>query len=237
MMLRRFVCYLGLFLLSYPLFAAEYAGFRVKAYDPQQEHLNLYLKDENGQPFKTFERLTTWLTSKNEQLVFAMNAGMYQSNFEPVGLLVIQGKQLGKLNLRNAKGNFYWKPNGVFVVDETGAKIVESSDYFKLATKVQLATQSGPLLLQQGKIHPEFTPNAISRLIRNGVGIAGGQVYFVISTKPVNFYEFASFFKDELKCSDALYLDGVVSAIYAADTKFNNQTTPLGPLLGLTKKP
>lgn len=236
-MLRRLICLLSIFFVSCSSYAADYEGFIVKLYDPQQEQLDLYLKDENGQPFKTFSSLNMWLTAKHEKLLFAMNAGMYQSNFEPVGLLVSQGKQLGKLNLREAKGNFYWKPNGVFFVDEAGAKIVESSEYPKLSSKVQLATQSGPLLLQNGNMHPDFRPESISRLIRNGVGIAGEQVYFVISTKPVTFYEFASFFKDELKCTEALYLDGVVSAVYVAEAKLNNQTTPLGPLLALTKKP
>lgn len=236
-MLRRLICLLSILFFNCSLYAADYAGFIVKSYDPQQEQLGLYLKDEQGQPFKTFESLNTWLTTKHEKLLFAMNAGMYQSNFEPVGLLVSQGKQRGKLNLREAKGNFYWKPNGVFFVNEAGAQIVESSEYPKLASKVQLATQSGPLLVQHGNIHPEFKPEAISRLIRNGVGIAGDQVYFVISTKPVNFYEFARFFKDELKCTAALYLDGVVSAIYSAEAKLNSQTTALGPLLALTKKP
>lgn len=236
-MLCRLICLVLTLLLSSSLYATDYAGFTVKTYQPQQEQLGLYLKDENGQIFKTFARLDTWLNAKQETLIFAMNAGMYQSNFEPVGLLVIKGKQLAKLNLREAKGNFYWKPNGVFFVDDTGAQIVESSKYLKLADKVQFATQSGPLLLQQGKIHPEFKPDAISRLIRNGVGIAGNQVYLVMSTKPVNFYEFARFFKDELKCSDALYLDGVVSALYMQEPKLNTQTTPLGPMIGITRQP
>lgn len=235
--MRRLICLLSFLLFSSSLYATDYEGFIVRTYNPQQEQLSLYLKDENGQPFKTFERLNTWLNAKQEELLFAMNAGMYQSNFEPLGLLVIKGKQLSKLNLREAKGNFYWKPNGVFLVNETGAKIIESSEYPKFAEHVQLATQSGPLLVQNGNIHPEFKPEAISRLIRNGIGIAGEQVYLVISTQQVNFYEFARFFKEELKCTDALYLDGVVSAVYSAEAKLNSQTTALGPLLGLTKKP
>ncbi len=235
--MHHLICLLSLIFFSGSLYAAEYSGFMVKSYNPKREQLNLYLKDNNGQPFKTFERLNTWLSTQQEELLFAMNAGMYQNNFEPVGLLVIKGKQLGKLNLREAKGNFYWKPNGVFLVDDTGAQIVESSEYPKFAKQVQLATQSGPLLVQNGNIHPEFKPEAISRLIRNGIGVAGKQVYLVISTQPVNFYEFARFFKDELKCTDALYLDGVVSAVYSAETKINSQITFLGPLLGITKKP
>ena len=237
MIFQRLVCFILLLTLSFTTQAANYAGFTVREYQPTQEQLTLYLKDENGEPFKNFERLKTWLAAKNQQLIFAMNAGMYQTNFEPVGLLVLEGKPVGKLNLRDAQGNFYWKPNGVFFVNKTGAHIVESSAYPTLAQDVQLATQSGPLLLQNGQTHPKFTPTAISRLIRNGVGIAGDKVYFVISDKPVNFYEFARFFKDELQCTDALYLDGVDSAIYAEDLKINSQTTVLGPMLGITAKP
>jgi len=237
MIIQRLACLLLLLALSVTAQAANYAGFTVREYQPAQEQLALYLKNENGEPFKHFERLKTWLAAKNQQLLFAMNAGMYQTNFEPVGLLVLDGKQVGKLNLREAQGNFYWKPNGVFFVDESGAHIVESSEYPKLAKNAQLATQSGPLLLQNGQIHPKFTPTAISRLTRNGVGIAGDKVYFVISDKPVNFYEFASFFKDELKCTEALYLDGVVSAIYSEELKINSQTTLLGPMLGITARP
>lgn len=236
-MLQRLVCLVTLLAMSFSSYAADYKGFMVRAYQPAQEQLGLYLKNEQGEPFKNFERLNTWLAAKHQQLLFAMNAGMYQTNFEPLGLLVINGKQVGKLNLREAQGNFYWKPNGVFFIDDKGAQIVESSDYPKLAKNVQLATQSGPLLLQHSEIHPKFTPNAMSRLIRNGVGIAGDQVYFVISTEPVNFYEFASFFKDALKCTDALYLDGVVSASYTAEPNMNSQTTPLGPLLAITRQP
>lgn len=236
-MLQRLVCFFILLVLSSHTYATDYAGFIVRAYQPAQEQLGLYLKDDQGEPFKSFERLNTWLATKQQQLLFAMNAGMYQANFEPVGLLVIEGKEVGKLNLREAKGNFYWKPNGVFFIDDQGAQIVESSDYPQLAKSVKFATQSGPLLLHKGKLHPEFRPNAISRLIRNGIGIASDQVYLVISTKPVNFYEFASFFKDQLQCTDALYLDGVVSASYTTEPKTNSQTTPLGPMLAITKRP
>lgn len=236
-MLKYAYWLLLLLTLNFNAQASEYAGYLVRPYQPTQEQLGLYLKDEKGEPFKKFERLKDWLSAQNQTLVFAMNAGMYQRNFEPLGLLVIKGKELGKLNLREAQGNFYWKPNGVFYIDKTGAHISESTIYVQHATDVQLATQSGPLLLQAGQIHPQFTPNAISRLIRNGVGIAGDQVYFVISTKPVNFYEFASFFKDELKCSDALYLDGVVSAIYDAVSNTNSQNTLLGPIFGFSTQP
>lgn len=133
MIFQHLVCFILLLTLSFTTQAANYAGFTVREYQPTQEQLTLYLKDKNGEPFKNFERLKTWLAAKKQQLIFAMNAGMYQTNFEPVGLLVLEGKPVGKLNLRDAQGNFYWKPNGVFFVNKTGAYIVESSAYSTLA--------------------------------------------------------------------------------------------------------
>lgn len=123
---------------------------------------------------------------------------------------------LQPLNVDEGEGNFFLKPNGVFAMTASGAAVIETSAYSKLASMVKLATQSGPLLLHGGQINAAFKPGSVSRLRRNGVCVRSpGKVAFVITDGPVNLYEFAAFFRDALACQDAQYLDGAVSALSA----------------------
>jgi uncharacterized protein YigE (DUF2233 family) len=199
------------------------------------ERIELFLRDDAGVTFKRFDRLKSWLASRNERLRFAMNAGMFQPDLSPVGLLVQDGRQVAPLNLSDGDGNFFLKPNGVFLISESGARIVESSEYPALARGVRLATQSGPLLVRHGVIHPAFNAASTSRLLRNGVGVSGDTIMFVISEQPVSFYEMATYFRDELHCPDALYLDGVVSSLYSADLQRNDSGVDLGPIVGVVQ--
>ncbi|MBX7207342.1 MAG: phosphodiester glycosidase family protein [Verrucomicrobiaceae bacterium] len=207
--------------------------------DVGQEHVILFHRDDTGAPFKRFDRINDWLNPRGERLVFAMNAGMYHGDFSPVGLFVANGKELAPLNLADGYGNFFMKPNGVFAITDKGARIIESSEYSKLREreKVLLATQSGPLLLRGGKIHPAFNAESKSRLRRNGVGLpSGGIAIFAISDEPVTFFEFATLFRDKLHCPDALFLDGTVSSLYAAPLKRNDFRMELGPMIGVVEK-
>jgi uncharacterized protein YigE (DUF2233 family) len=199
------------------------------------DRLQLFLKDDSGAPFTSFLRLGQALTTRGEQLTFAMNAGMYREDYTPVGLLVSEGRQLHRLNLATGFGNFYMKPNGVFVLTASGARIVESSEYRSLPDPAMLATQSGPLLVQDGRINSALNPQGTSRLIRNGVGvISATHVVFAISEDPVSFYEFAQLFRDGLKCADALYLDGNVSSVYVKSLGRDDERVPIGPIIGVT---
>ena len=210
----------------------RYAVMRV---DTRSEDLRLFLRDEHGEPFHRLKRLDAWLKAQGKQLRFAMNAGMYEPDYAPVGLFVADGQELAPLNLAEGEGNFYLKPNGVFLLGKAGPKVIESSLYPAQASGVRLATQSGPLLLRQGAIHPRFDPGSKSRQIRNGVGVDGDIAYFVISEEPVTFYEFAVYFRDTLKCSDALYLDGAISSLYAPGLRRRASGTKLGPMIGVVE--
>lgn len=207
--------------------------FTTISVNTDKDKLVLFYGDESGKPFKRFDRLAAWLAGRKQTLRFAMNAGMYHADFAPVGLLVIDGKELAPLNLDGGAGNFFLKPNGVFLVGKAGPRIVESSEYPALAAGVQLATQSGPLLLRNGKIHSRFNPEGTSRHIRNGIGTAGNKVYLVISEEPVNLYDFAAYFRDTLGCRDALYLDGSVSTLFQPAQNRTGQASDLGPMIGV----
>ncbi|HVF18149.1 MAG TPA: phosphodiester glycosidase family protein, partial [Steroidobacteraceae bacterium] len=141
------------------LFAAECAPFgyqnisaTVCRIDTREERLRLFHTDEKGRPLKYFSGVNRLLKASNERLAFAMNAGMYHSDFSAVGLLVMDGKQVQPLNLETADGNFFLKPNGVFLVSDRGASVIESSRYPSLNENVSIATQSGPMLLLDGAL-------------------------------------------------------------------------------------
>ncbi|MBS0212485.1 MAG: phosphodiester glycosidase family protein [Proteobacteria bacterium] len=212
--------------------AATYTFVRV---DTRAQHLQLFLYDEHGQPFHRFDRLASWLAERGQHLRFAMNAGMFEPDFSPVGLFVADGKKIKPLNLADGRGNFYLKPNGVFFIGDGDPRIVASSRYLALDHDVRLATQSGPLLLEHGAIHPGFDPDSHSLRIRNGVGVDGPIVWFVISDQPVTFFEFARYFRDVLHCTDALYLDGNLSVLYDPAQGRDDAREPLGPIIGVVE--
>lgn len=202
----------------------------------RKEKLQLFHRDEAGQPFKRFDRLQHWLEPRGQKLVFAMNAGMFHPDFSAVGLYVAGGKQLTPLNTTNGNGNFFLKPNGVFLVTEQGAMIVETSEYPALRERPLLATQSGPLLVQKGKLHPAFKPASENRLVRNGVGVPSRDLaIFAISEAPINFHDFATLFRDTLHCPDALFLDGVISSLHATKLQRSDARVDLGPIIAVTE--
>lgn len=221
-----------------PVTAVTYAGkrFTVCQVDLTRHKLELFWRDERKQPFRTFAALDQWLAGRGRRLIFATNAGMFRPDLSPVGLYVEHGQELCPLNLRRGTSNFCLHPNGVFCLTRTGAAVVVSSEYARLRPTVVAATQSGPMLVIKGRLHPSFRASSQSRLIRNGVGVISPQrVVFAIAEDPVNFHEFATFFRDGLGCANALYLDGSVSSIYSTVLNRNDCHAELGPMLAVTE--
>jgi uncharacterized protein YigE (DUF2233 family) len=198
-----------------------YAGhsFTIATVDLGAAELDLFWKRPDGSRYGSFRALRDDLSRSGRRLVFATNAGIFDPSFTPLGLHVEGGKVLVPLNTRDGPGNFYRKPNGVFLIDAGGdAHVVLTDDYADSAggrgssQRVRLATQSGPLLVRSGRLHPAFRPGSDRLAIRSGVGVASPRkVVFGLSDEPVNFDTFARLFRDELGCRDALYLDGAIS--------------------------
>ena len=213
------------------------ARYTVCSFTARDSDIRLFLENQAGETWGSFSRLAKALAQRGETLAFAMNAGMYHKNYRPVGLYVEQGERKKKINLRRGPGNFHLLPNGVFFVTNKGAGVLDSRRFLRYRGKVLHATQSGPMLVIENQIHPKFRRNSESLKIRNGVGAcANGTVKFAISNQPVTFQAFASFFRDTLKCRNALFLDGSVSSMYAPSIKRSDGWRPMGPIVGVVVK-
>ena len=195
----------------------EGARFTVCAYSPKTDRLTLAWRSQKGAYGGLLALKEAMGREAAARVEFAMNAGMYQNDLAPLGLFVVDGRAVRPLNRRSSTyGNFYMKPNGVFWVDGEGVPHIDATDaYAARRAHPRWATQSGPLLIQAGAFNPQISPNGASELIRNGVGVRGGQAWFVISDDQVSFGRFARFFRDALGCPDVLFLDGSVSSLWA----------------------
>ena len=172
------------------------------------------------------------LGQRAESVAFAMNAGMYDEAGQPIGLLVMDGKQVHAINRRKGGGNFHLLPNGVFLIRKDGRTEVVASDAYKSSPDIAFATQSGPMLVIDGKLHPAFDADGESRYVRNGVAIApDGRPRFVISLDAVSFGKMARFARDAIGAKNALYFDGSVSSLWSPADHRQDNVTDLGPLL------
>lgn len=200
------------------------------------EDLRLYLDDPAGNRIGTFERLGAMLGDQGRRLVFAMNAGMYHPDRRPVGLYVEEGREVSRLVTAAGPGNFGLVPNGVFCIRDDGFAVIETRAFAADPPACRFASQSGPMLVIGGALHPRFLPGSDSLNVRNGVGVAadGTRAVFVISADAVNFHEFARFFRDGLGLGEALYFDGNVSRLYAPDLGRDDFGFPMGPIVALS---
>ncbi|GMN01405.1 phosphodiester glycosidase family protein [Erythrobacter sp. MTPC3] len=170
-------------------------------------------------------------------VAFATNAGMYGDDLNAIGYFVQDSQRLKELNRADGEGNFHMKPNGVFFGSDCNWRVLDTDTFFRtIGDRPQFGTQSGPMLVINGELHPDFQENGPSRAIRNGVGVdADGKAHFVISDEPVSFGVFARYFRDELQTPNALYLDGNVSSLWNPATG-RMDTGRVGPLLVVEKK-
>jgi uncharacterized protein YigE (DUF2233 family) len=224
------------FELSAPTF--EGVRFTVCKVDLRKDKLELFLTATDGRPYANFDRLVALRSADFARLGFAMNAGMFEPGYQPTGLFIADGREQSAINLKPGKGNFYLKPNGVFAIAQGSFVLVNSQQWSAVAGPIQLATQSGPMLVENGTIHPAFSVKSTSRYVRNAVGVLSDkEAFLVISDRPITFYHLARFMKVGLGCENALYLDGAISSIYAPALSRNDAKYSLGPIIGVMEAP
>jgi uncharacterized protein YigE (DUF2233 family) len=223
-----------------PCRAATHEGSRytVCEADLRRQAVRLFWKKADGQPFGYLGSVPRSLGERSGRLLFATNAGMYHPDQRPVGLYIENGRELVRANTKSGPGNFHMKPNGVFYVAGTAAGVLETGSFLRQKLQVDFATQSGPLLVLDGRLHPRFSHQGGSRKYRNGVGVRdASSVIFAISDDEVSFGAFGRLFRDTLKCSNALFLDGgTVPSLYSPVLQRGGNLLPLGPIVGVYER-
>ena len=215
----------------------EYDGNRYTLceVDTAQADLRLFLRDADGAILGQFPAIDATLQPEGRQLGFAMNAGMYHSDRSPVGHYVENGVEEMRVVSNAGPGNFGLLPNGVFCIRPGRADVIETLAYVKRAPGCTYATQSGPMLVIDGALHPRFLPDSTSRYVRNGVGtsVDGNRAVFAISRNAVTFHEFGRLFRDGLGLTNALYFDGNISRLYAPELGRSDAGFAMGPVVGV----
>ena len=220
----------------------EGVDYTVCSFDLATSDLRIFWQDGEGKPYRTFSTLASDLEARGEALAFAMNGGMYDEDFAPIGLYIDEGRELAPVNTDTVTGapaeipNFYKKPNGIFYIGESGAGVMATDTFLAQRPDARFATQSGPMLVIDEKIHRAFIEGSTDLKPRNGVGVSSPtEVHFVISEGWVNFFDFARFFRDHLGCANALFLDGgTAPGLYAPE--LDRDDAPghggYGPIIG-----
>lgn len=202
--------------------------------NPKQQNTALYWKDEKNENFSTILNLKLWMEKHHKRLLFAMNAGMYKKDHTPQGLFIENQIIKSKIDTTAGNGNFYLKPNGIFYLTTDNTPVICKTPQFIQSKKIKYATQSGPMLVIDGKIHAAFAASSTNLNIRNGVGILpSNKLLFAMSKKEINFYDFAEYFK-KMGCKNALYLDGFVSRAYLPEKNWIQTDGDFGVMIGVT---
>ena len=198
--------------------------------DPAKHRVAMVL---GNPPYRSLAKYSVSRPKDAPRVAFAMNAGMYDGEGKPIGYFVENRERLHELNLNDGSGNFHMKPNGVFYGTGGTWRIKTSEDFYStVGDRPDFGTQSGPMLLIEGKVHPQISEDGPSKRIRNGVGVdKDGKAHFVISSRPVSFGQFARFFRDVAKTPNALYLDGTVSSLWDPARGRMDTRADLGPLV------
>jgi uncharacterized protein YigE (DUF2233 family) len=228
--------FLMIFVFCIPLILNAFIKNQINYFvvNPKTQNISFFLRDDKGVVFRSIKKLKEYLDGRNQNLIFAMNGGIYMKDYNPLGLLISDFKIIKNLNRSNGYGNFYLKPNGVLFITNSGYAKIVKTESFIYSKNIKYALQSGPLLVIDGSINPAFKPNSKNITSRNGVGVLpDGRLVFAYANYGINMFEFANYFKSQ-GCKNALYLDGTVSRMYCPEKNMLDVGGDFSVIIGVT---
>ncbi len=172
-------------------------------------------RDDSGDPYGQLQAARAALEQRGERVVAITNGGIYRPGLVPMGLYVEDGVELTALNRASGSGNFFLQPNGVFWAGggRAGIETTHAYDAAAVDRMVEIAIQSGPMLVVDSEINGRFSVTSTSTYRRNAAGVdASGRVLLVTADRPVTLWEMATRCR-ELGAVNALYLDGTLSRL------------------------
>lgn len=196
--------------------------------------------DDADQPYRSLDAFSEAMGASENSIALAVNGGMFDPEGQPIGYYVEEGLRFTVLNQNEGPGNFHLLPNGVFFGETAeGPWRVWETERFadSIGERPYFATQSGPMLVISGELHPAFDPDGTSRKIRNAGGVdAAGRAHFIISEAPVSFGKLARLYRDVLNVNNALFLDGSVSQMWDPASERLDKGAPIGPIILVTDR-
>src|SRR5579871_621523 len=192
-----------------------------------RRHKIIFTTSNNGKK-ETFPEVLSDLAREGIKPLLMTNAGIYGTDNRPLGLLISPKGKLHDANIGTdaapAHGNFSWDSAVFQISDEGVASIVPARDWHS-NPHIVAATQSGPQLASTGKINASIPVHSEYSFLRTAIGVDQKDrrlVYLVVSREPVMLFELADLMATHLHCSEALHLDGDLSAFYlpSAPEKF-----------------
>ena len=174
----------------------------------EKEKTELFWKNDKNIPLKSLKNLKNFVDSEKGNLKFAMNGGMFVENNIPKGLYIEDFQTLNQIDTLSGKGNFYLKPNGIFYITKSNNYEIVTTKNFRFNSDIKYATQSGPMLIVDGKINPIFQKDSKNINIRNGVGILqNGEVVLQCQKKKSAFMISLSYLKIWVAKTQSISMD------------------------------
>lgn len=213
------ICFISIVIMTLLAFKNQQTlddpRFIIHTVNLKTQQLKFYWQNKDSVNFSNHYHLKKALEAQNQNLIFAMNGGMYLRDGSPQGLYIENGITKAPLDtIKKGYGNFYLQPNGIFYITKDKKGVVCQTSEFTHSQNINYATQSGPMLVINNRIHPVFVEDSKHFNIRNGVGVLpNGELLFAMSKDTITLYDFADFFKNN-GCKNALYLDGAISKTY-----------------------
>lgn len=81
--------------------------------DAQNERIAMYWQDRHGKAWGSLRSLLAGIDGDG-RVQMAMNGGIYDKAYAPLGLYIEDGKRLTPVNRSAGGGNFFIRPGGVF---------------------------------------------------------------------------------------------------------------------------